>query len=72
MSVRFLSSSSAAPANAAAVLFSAEANIEVSPIVALPIDTVPFITPENCGNGDDKCRGSNQLLWISKKQWSDQ
>ncbi len=23
-------------------------------------------------NAEDKCRGSNQLLWISKKQWSDQ
>lgn len=24
------------------------------------------------GNGDERCRGSNQLLLMSKKQWSDQ
>ena len=73
MSMRRLTSSIAAPVKAAAVLFIAVARNELSPAVLLhiPPDSLAALAI-GFGNGDDRCRGSNQLLWKSKKQWSDQ
>jgi len=39
---------------------------------SVAVESVVLWAPSACaigfGNGDDKCRGSNQLLWMSKKQ----
>ncbi len=73
MSIRRLTSSIAAPVKAAAVLFIAVARNELPPAVLFDIaaDSLAALAI-GFGSGEDRCRGSNQLLWKSKKQWSDQ
>lgn len=68
-----LTSSIAAPVRAAAVLFIAVARNELSPALLFDIaaDSLAALAI-GFGSGDDRWRGSNQLLWKSKKQWSDQ
>jgi hypothetical protein len=64
-----LASSSAAPANAAAVLFKAPAYIDICSRVWFDKAEELMISG---GMTEEGCLGSNQLLLKSKKQWSDQ
>jgi hypothetical protein len=68
-----LTPSTADPATAVIVLFSAVARNEMSSDVAFGIAGDSLMNSGiGLGRGDERCRGSNQLLWKSKKQWSDQ
>src|SRR5204863_7683129 len=68
-----LTPSAAASAIARTVLFSAVARNEISSDVEFGIaGDLLMNSGIGLGRGDERCRGSNQLLWKSKKQWSDQ
>jgi len=68
-SIRRLTSSIAAPVNAAAVLFMAVAINEACSAVLLGIAVESFAAfAIGFGKGEERCRGSNQLVWKSKKQ----
>jgi len=61
------------PAAAARVLLMAVARIEdPSTVVFGVINDSVMNSGIGFGRGEERCRGSNQLLWKSKKQWSDQ
>ena len=69
-SILRFSSSIAAPASTAAVSLTAVAMNEACSDVEL--SEYLELCRAGGSKGDDRCRGSNQLLCMSKKQWSDQ
>lgn len=72
MSIFLPTSSAAAVARAVAVWLNAVARKDAPPDVFVAELDHSDAWVNGFGKGDERCRGSNQLLWMSKKQWSDQ
>ncbi|KAI4168665.1 MAG: hypothetical protein LQ343_006246 [Gyalolechia ehrenbergii] len=62
----------AAPAKAEAVSLTACTKKDASSPAEVPLPDDPSACDSGFGIADEMWRGSNQLLWMSKKHWSDQ